>query len=442
MKKIILTSLFVMLAAAGFAQRFTDKLDRGLVAVPSGNGNFVSWRVLGEEYYDVTYNLYCNGTKIAENLQASNYTHTSGNASSSYQVAPVVRGVEQTKSKSVTRWNNGHFDIPVAKVLDRNGNDVTSQYIINDISLGDVDGDGVVEFMVKRNYTGDILNAANTTKFHHYECYKLDGTRLWWIDLGPNLMAGPDEQWDLVSYDWDMDGKAECLMRGADNMIIHAGDGTVIKVGNMNYVAPRDEYTRNGAEYLLYMNGATAVPYDYQSQSATYTPMTYPLPRFESDESDYATVWGKNDTGHRSSKHYFGAPYLDGRKPSIFLGRGCYSQHKMCALDVDPQTHQLTQLWRWDATSGPWFGNGFHNFTIGDVDWDGRDEIIFGSMMIDDNGKGLCTTGLGHGDAQHCADNIVQTLTLTANTQSSSSVTRHSLPAPTTMPPLAKSTTV
>ena len=404
MKKIILTSLFVMLAAAGFAQRFTDKLDRGLVAVPSGNGNFVSWRVLGEEYYDVTYNLYCNGTKIAENLQASNYTHTSGNASSSYQVAPVVRGVEQTKSKSVTRWNNGHFDIPVAKVLDRNGNDVTSQYIINDISLGDVDGDGVVEFMVKRNYTGDILNAANTTKFHHYECYKLDGTRLWWIDLGPNLMAGPDEQWDLVSYDWDMDGKAECLMRGADNMIIHAGDGTVIKVGNMNYVAPRDEYTRNGAEYLLYMNGATAVPYDYQSQSATYTPMTYPLPRFESDESDYATVWGKNDTGHRSSKHYFGAPYLDGRKPSIFLGRGCYSQHKMCALDVDPQTHQLTQLWRWDATSGPWFGNGFHNFTIGDVDWDGRDEIIFGSMMIDDNGKGLCTTGLGHGDAQHCAD--------------------------------------
>ena len=405
MKKFILTFLLLTLATLGFAQRFTDKLDRGLVAVPSGNGNLVSWRVLGEEYYDVTYNLYCNGTKIAENLLVSNYTHASGNASSSYQVAPVVRGVEQKKSKPVTRWNNGYFDIPVAKVLDRNGNDVTSLYIINDISLGDVDGDSIVEFIVKRNYTGgDLLSTSNTTKFHHYECYKLDGTRLWWIDLGPNLMSGPDEQWDLVSYDWDMDGKAECLMRGADNMIIHANDGTVIKVGNMNYVAPRDEYTRNGAEYLLYMNGATAVPYDYQPQSATYTPMTYPLPRFESDESDYATVWGKNDTGHRSSKHYFGAPYLDGRTPSIFLGRGCYSQHKMCALSVNPQTHQLKQLWRWDATSGSWFGNGFHNFTIGDVDWDGRDEIIFGSMMIDDNGNGLCTTGLGHGDAQHCAD--------------------------------------
>ena len=406
MKKFILTSIFALLATLGFAQRFTDKLDRGLVAVPSGSGNLVSWRILGEEYYDVTYNLYCNGSKIAENLKVSNYTHTAGNASSSYQVAAVVRGVEQTKSKSVTRWENGYFDIPVATVLDRNGNDVTSQYMINDISLGDVDGDGVVEFMVKRNYTGDILNASNTTKFHHYECYKLNGTRLWWIDLGPNLMAGPDEQWDLVSFDWDMDGKAECLMRGADNMIIHAADGSVIKVGNMSYVSPRDEYTRNGAEYLLYMNGETAVPYAYNDKATTYTPMAYPLPRFESGESDYATVWGKNDTGHRSSKHYFGAPYLDGRKPSIFLGRGCYTQHKMCALDVDPATHQLTQRWRWNANNGssPWFGNGYHNFTIGDVDWDGRDEIIFGSMMIDDNGKGLCTTGLGHGDAQHCAD--------------------------------------
>lgn len=406
MKNLIITSIFAMLATLGFAQRFTDKLDRGLVAVPSGAGNLVSWRIMGEEYYDVTYNLYCNGSKIAENLKVSNYTHAAGNASSSYQVAAVVRGVEQAKSKSVTRWENGYFDIPMAPVLDRNGNDVTSQYMLNDVSLGDVDGDGVVEFMVKRNYTGDILSASNTTKFHHYECYKLNGTRLWWIDLGPNLMAGADEQWDLVSFDWDMDGKAECLMRGADNMIIHAGDGSVIKVGDMSYVSPRDEYTRNGAEYLLYMKGETAVPYDYSAKATTYTPMTYPLPRFESGESDYATVWGKNDTGHRSSKHYFGAPYLDGRKPSIFLGRGCYTQHKMCALDVDPVTHQLTQRWRWNASNGssPWFGNGYHNFTIGDVDWDGRDEIIFGSMMIDDNGKGLCTTGLGHGDAQHCAD--------------------------------------
>ena len=111
MKKSILTFIFVTLVTMSFAQRFTDKLDRGLVAVPCDNGNLVSWRVLGEEYYDVTYNLYCNGSRIAENLQVSNYTHSSGNASSSYQVAAVVRGVEQQKSKAVTRWENGCFDI-------------------------------------------------------------------------------------------------------------------------------------------------------------------------------------------------------------------------------------------------------------------------------------------------------------------------------------------
>ncbi len=401
-----------LMAGTARAQRHTDRLDRGLVAVPanvngaSGSGNFVSWKIFGEEYYDVTYNLYCNGAKVASNLKVGCYSHAAGTASSRYQVAAVVGGVEQELCAAVTRWNNGYKDIPVAAVVDRTGTDVTSQYILNDISLGDVTGNGIPEFIVKRNYTGDILNASNRTLFHHYECYTLGGERLWWIDLGPNLMAGPDEQWDLVAYDWDEDGRAECIMRGADNMIIHTATGKVINIGNMNYYAPRYEYTRDGAEYLLYLNGATGEPYGWDGTSTAFTPMAYPLPRFESGESDYEAVWGKNDTGHRATKHYFGAPFLDGRHASIFLGRGCYTRHKMCALDVDPATHVLTQRWRWNEYSGgsPWFGNGFHNFAIADVDWDGRDEIVFGSMVIDDNGRGLCTTGLGHGDAQHCAD--------------------------------------
>ena len=390
----------------GQAQRVTDKLDRGLVAVPASSGNLVSWRIFAEEYYGVTYNLYANGSLLKSGLTASDFNHTSGSSTTKYQVAAVVKGVEQEKSAEVTRWNNDYLQFPVAKVQDRNGNDVTSQYIINDISLGDVDGDGVAEFIVKRNYSGDIRNSANTTCFHHYECYNLKGERLWWIDLGPNMMAGPDKQWDMVFFDWDRDGRAEGLMRGADNMIFHTAAGDV-NIGNMSYVAPRDEYTRNGNEYLIYLNGLTGVPYGCDASTGKFTPMTYPLPRFEAGETDYEAAWGKNDTGHRSSKHYFGAPFLDGRNPSIFLGRGCYTRHKMCALDVDPATHALTQRWRWDNNGGwndPWFGNGFHNFGIADVDEDGRDEIVFGSMIIDDNGKGLSTTGLGHGDAQHCSD--------------------------------------
>lgn len=417
MKRIYVLTFLLSLALGGFAQRVTDKLDRGLVAIPantnggSGSGNLVSWRIFAEEYYGVTYNLYANGTLVKSGLTVSNFNHTSGNATTKYQVAAVVRGVEQEKSSEVTRWNNGYFDIPVAKVEDRNGNDVTSQYIINDISLGDVDGDGVTEFIVKRNYTGDIYNTSNTTCFHHYECYKLDGTRLWWIDLGPNMMAGPDEQWDLVAFDWDQDGKAEGLMRGADNMIIHTSKGTTVNVGSMTYVAGRQKYTCEGNEYLLYINGETGELYNISGNEAKPW-MTYPLPRFESGESDYVTAWGGStngghDGGHRSSKHYFGAPFLDGLHPSIFLGRGCYTRHKMVAYDVDPATHKLTLRWRWNNNGGwsdPWYGNGYHNFGIADVDEDGRDEIVFGSMVIDDNGKGLSTTGFGHGDAQHCGD--------------------------------------
>lgn len=420
--KLFLLAALLFAVTAAYSQRHMDRLDRGLVAVPAnvnggnGSGNFVSWKIFGEEYYDVTYNLYANGTLLKGGLTVSGFNHTGGTATTKYQVAAVVRGVEQEKSAEVTRWNGGYKDIMVASVTDRNGVDATSLYELNDISLGDVTGNGIPEFIVKRNFTGGVNESGNRTRFHRYECYTLEGKRLWSIDLGPNLMAGPDEQWDLVAFDWDEDGKAECLMRGADNMIIHTATGHDIQIGNMSYYAPRDEYTRNGAEYLLYLNGETAEPYGWDGQTDKFTPMIYPLPRMEQGEAanllsptgaEYERAWGKNDTGHRSTKHYFGAPFFDGKHASIFLGRGCYTRHKMCALDVNPATHELTQRWRWDNNNGwsdPWFGNGFHNFAIADVDWDGRDEIVFGSMIIDDNGKGLCTTGLGHGDAQHCAD--------------------------------------
>ena len=420
MKKLFLLALMGLMTASVSAQRFTDKLDRGLVAIPqgdktgqdknygtSGSGIFVSWRVLPAEYFDTKYNLYRNGTKIASDLTKSNYQDNAGTAASQYQVEAVINGVAQPKSAAVTPWAHQYLEIPMQPVKNRSNKDVTSGYSLNDCSVADVDGDGQMEIVVKRrNDSGNLTSSSNKTDFNLHECYKMDGTRLWWIDMGPNLMSGPDEQFDLILCDWDRDGKAEAVMRGADNMIIHTKSGKAIKIGNMNYYAPRDEYTHEGAEYLLYLNGETGEPYGWDGVSDTFTPMAYPLPRFESGETNYATVWGKADTGHRSAKHFFGAPYLDGRNPSIFLGRGCYTRHKFCALDVDPATHQLTQRWRWNCydSKSPWFGNGFHNFAIADVDMDGRDEIVFGSMMIDDTGYGLATTGYGHGDSQHCTD--------------------------------------
>lgn len=441
MKKILVVLMLACVASVGFAQRFTDKIDRGLVAVPanSGGGNLVSWRVFGEEYYDVTYNLYCDGTLVAKNLEKSNFQHTAGSATSKYQVAAVVRGVEQAKSAEVTRWANGYKQINIVTPEGRDGKAAKDYYAINDISIGDLTGDGVVEFIAKMP-ASDMKDKSQNVHFHHLECYDLSGNRLWWIDLGPNMSSGPDEQWDAVCYDWDQDGKAEVLLRVEDGAIIHTKDGAAIEIGNMN-VDTRNIlydgelcYTHGGDEYLIYLEGATGKPYQIgPAEHPNY--MDYPLPRLDPSEftqkvdwvavSQYANegaasaalpafkayltalnnAWG-DTSGHRSSKHYWGAPFLDGRNPSIFLGRGAYTRHKFCALSVDKNTHKLTQLWRWNQynTSSPWWGNGYHNFAIGDVDWDGRDEIIFGSMVVDDNGKGLSTTSYGHGDAQHCSD--------------------------------------
>lgn len=402
MKKIGLMFLGLAMSCVAMAQRATDVLDRGLVALPSGSGNFVSWRIMGEEYYDVEYNLYRDGVKLNPvPLKVSNFTDNKGTAASKYQVAPVVRGVEQEKCAEVTRWNNGYLDIPMQPVINRNGQNVTSNYTLNDVSLADVNGDGISEFIVKRNSNTAKEYSTNKYDFHRLECYTITGKRLWYIDLGPNMISGPDEQYDIVGYDWDGDGKAEMLLRGADNMIIHKADGVTVEIGNMNFDSRNTlqsdanmAYTHTGNEFLLYLNGETAEP---------YVTMPYPLPRLEKGQTDLNAVWG-DGYGHRSTKHYFAAPYLDGRRPSIFLGRGAYTIHKMCALDVNPETHELTQRWRWDDPGGAWRGQGYHNFGIADVDLDGRDEIVFGSMVIDDNGKGLSTTGLGHGDAQHTGD--------------------------------------
>ena len=265
-KRILLFSLVgLLMGGAVQAQRIADKLTRGLVAIPqgdkdgqdsrygtTGSGIFLSWRILPTEYFDTKYNVYRDGTKVASNLTASNYEDTSGSKTSSYQVVPVIKGVERTDliSEKVKPWNHQYIDIPLKAVVGRDGKTVTG-YSPNDCSVADVDGDGQMEFVVKRrNDTGDLRSASNKVHFNLHECYKIDGTRLWWIDMGPNLMAGPDEQFDLILYDWDQDGKAEAVMRGADNMIIHTATGKTINIGSMTagLGVDRPEYMGVGNE--------------------------------------------------------------------------------------------------------------------------------------------------------------------------------------------------
>jgi hypothetical protein len=156
----------------------TDKLDRGLVAIKQTTGVYISWRIFGEEYYDVTYNLYRDGTKLnATPLTASNYTDATGTLQSTYTVTPISQGKEQEPCAAVSVWANPYIDIAMPAAYDRTGAKVHSGdggYILNDVSLGDVTGDGITEFIVKRNYSGSELNTmGNTTRFHHYECIDL-----------------------------------------------------------------------------------------------------------------------------------------------------------------------------------------------------------------------------------------------------------------------------
>ena len=401
MKKFYFMLLMLAMVTMGaYAQRTMDKLDRGLVAVKTNTGVFCSWRIMGEEYYDVTYNIYRDGTKLnATPLTTSNYTDASGSTSSKYTVSAVVRGKEQAQCKAVTPWAQSYLEI----VPDHSP--LTSTFEPNDACMADVDGDGELELIIKMwNRTdanaGYPRGGANG-EYNVIEVYKLNGKKLWWIDCGPNLGDFQFNETNIVAYDWDQDGKAEALMRAADGTTIHMADGTTQVIGDKskNYRASSSSgqwFIHDGAEYLVYMNGETGKPYQV---------MDYPLKRLESGETNLEKAWG-DGYGHRSSKYFFGAPYLDGRKPSIFLGRGIYTRHKFAAFDVDASTHQLTERWRWECndSKSPWYGNGYHNYGIADVDWDGRDEIVYGSMVIDDNGRGLSTTGLGHGDAQHCSD--------------------------------------
>ena len=399
------------------AQRKMDVLSRGLVAVKKDNGVFLSWRRLGEEYYDVTYNVYRNGVKLnGTPLTVSNYTDTGGTKNSSYTIKAVVRGVEQAASKAVTPWTgyvsssswSGYFNIPLAKVYDNKGNDITSTYIANDAEVADLDGDGEMEIIIKRISTKDATDlyvSRTDGAYDRFDAYKLDGTLLWWIDAGPNMVSGGSHEFNLIAYDWDGDGKAEVLLRGGDDMMVHGQRGAsrteypqrigtkgVDTRGSVSHTANMT-YTNQGGEYLIYMDGDHGIIYDAVRW------MEYPLTRGK------ASDWGDN-YGHRSSKYFFGAPFLDGRNPSIFLARGIYTKHKMAAYDVNPSDHSLTQIWYWECndSNSPWYGNGNHNYCIADVDMDGRDEIVYGSMVIDDKGKGLSTTGLGHGDALHCSD--------------------------------------
>lgn len=425
--RVLVLAICLLVTGTANAQRTTDLLDRGLVAMRTGNNVFVSWRIQPDEYYDVKYNLYRNGTIVARDLTSSNYLHT-GVTDGTYEVRPVLNGAETKALRTeqvrhggnyatATTWATNYFEIPMANVQASNGVTIwkygsgatldRGDYTINDVSVGDVDGDGKMDFIVKRINQWDANNLFPTDNglyYAHIECYasSINYGRLWWIDCGPNICYGADKQWDALAYDWNQDGVAEVIYRGGANTVLHHSDGTTQTIGKagenirggISHVANMT-FTNAGEEWLMYLDGRTGKAYDV---------IEYPLAR------GAASDWG-DGYGHRSSKYFVGAPFLDGKNPYIFLGRGIYTKIMACTYGVNKSTNKLYKIGNtWQSyTNKGWYGQGYHNFAIADVDEDGSDEVVYGSMVLDFHTSdrslhGMSSSSLGHGDASHTGD--------------------------------------
>ncbi|NUR72434.1 MAG: carbohydrate-binding protein [Hamadaea sp.] len=371
----------------GTSGRQMEDLDRGLISVRSGSGNLVSWRLLGTESSSVTFNLYRGGTRIYSGA-LTNYLDAGAAADASYTVRAVVNGAEQAASAASLAFANGYRDVRLQIPAGGTTPDgVAYTYSANDVSVGDLDGDGVLEFVVKWDPSNAKDNSQSGYTGNVYvDAYKLDGTRLWRIDLGRNIRAGAHYTQFQV-YDLDGDGRAEVAMKTADGTV--SGTGQVIGSSSADY-RNSSGYVLSGPEYLTVFNG---------TNGSILATANYIVPR------GTVSSWG-DSYGNRVDRFLAGIAYLDGQRPSLIMARGYYTRTVIAAWDF--RNGALTSRWTFDSnvSGSTWTGRGNHQLSIADVDGDGRDEVLYGSMAVDDNGTGLWTNGTHHGDAYHVGDLI------------------------------------
>lgn len=362
-----------------------EALDRGLHAVKTDNGMYVSWRFLGTDNKTTAFNIYRDGTLV--NAQpitgATNLLDNAGSASSSYVVKTVENGKEVESSDACRPWSSWWKSIQLSRPSNGTGG---CSYTPNDMSVGDADGDGKYELFVKWDPNNAQDNSKSGTTGNVYlDCYKLDGTMLWRIDLGQNIRAGAHYTQFQV-YDYDGDGKCEVVMKTAPGT--KDGTGKYVLMGNDNPNADyrnSDGYILSGPEYLTIFNGLTGA----EINSVAYNP-----------GRGTVSNWG-DKYGNRVDRFLACTAYLDGQHPSVVMCRGYYTRSTIAAYDFTDG--KLVQRWFHDSpTSGQGaYGEGFHNVSVADVDNDGFDEIIYGSATIDHDGRLYSRTGYGHGDAMH-----------------------------------------
>ncbi|MBB4907786.1 rhamnogalacturonan lyase family protein [Actinophytocola algeriensis] len=360
-----------------------EDLDRGLVSVRSGSGNLVSWRLLGTESASTGFNVYRGGTKLNASpiTNSTNHLDSGAPGDASYTVRAVVGGVEQAPSEPSLRFVGGNYlDVPISRP--------GSNYTAGDASVGDADGDGQYEIFLKWDPSDqkDNSQSGNTSNVY-IDAYKLNGQRLWRVNLGRNIRAGAHYTQFQV-YDYDGDGRAELAVKTADGTV--SGTGQVIGNAGADH-RNSDGYIITGPEFLTVFNGLTGAAMS-----------TVPFDPARGNICDWGDCYG-----NRGDRFLAGTAYLDGQRPSIIMGRGYYAKSAIAAWDF--RDGQLTRRWKFDSSSAgsQWGGRGAHSLSIADVDGNGTDEIIYGGMTINAGGTGRYTTGFyAHGDALHVGDFI------------------------------------
>ena len=448
MKKIYSTLLLFVTTLLGAQAQNTpvsqmEKLDRGVVAVPVSNGStsrLISWRLLGTDPRSTRFDVLRNGTVIANDLKTSNFLDKGGNASSTYQVRVKVDGEVVETTTPVTPWTNVWMKLP----LDRPAAGAASggTYSPNDCSVGDVDGDGEYEIFVKWDpSTSQDNSKGGITDNVYIDCYKLDGTKLWRIDLGRNIRAGAHYTQFQV-YDYDGDGKAEMICKTAPGSLDGTGvyvnqatDNATIKAADntKDWAAAGGGRINGGHEYLTVFDGLTGKAINtiayYPNRNGTATLSA------ASGTKNWDTRSGKSDTGsygNRGERYLAATAYIDGpdNNASAIFCRGYYTYAYIWAVSFDGEkliprwlsSHEsgtAYKLTTWDAEgnatsksysgcsptsgsgSGTMFQNGNHNMSLADVDGDGNDDIIWGSAALKHDGTLRYSTGFGHGDAIH-----------------------------------------
>ena len=417
MKQIMTTLLLCLATMATMAQPSYDysqlcmeQMDRGLVAVRQTDGRvFLSWRILRSDPKNVPFDIYRNGEKLNDAPLTTGGTFYIDNHPLEEDAVYEVRGggVEGLFTLcqdapagylAIPLDKPAGGKVPVVQMPQRQGGrgwmwrDAGEYtYSANDASVADVDGDGQYEIVLKwepsnahdnshDGYTGSTL----------IDCYRLNGERLWRIDLGHNIRSGAHYT-PFIVYDLDGDGRAELMVKTADGT--RDGQGNVVGDSVADY---RNRVGRilDGPEYISVFDGQTGRVLD----TKPYVP-----------ERGEVKAWG-DDRGNRSERYLAAVGYLGKVKgkvnseklASAVFCRGYYTRSVLAAWDWDGR--ELCQRWVFDTNDSQWrsyAGQGNHNLRVADVDGDGYDEITYGSMCVDHDGTGLYNTGMGHGDAIH-----------------------------------------